>query len=199
MTPDNVSAVLTYWFGEQDPPTEVYRKRWFTGGEIVDTEIKTRFADLHAAVSKGRPESDFANAQTLLAAIIVIDQFSRNLYRGSAQAFAWDTMAQQWSLSGWEQGIFTSLTASQQAFAMMPLMHSEALTLHERGLAILEALNNIQPETDTIITGFYSSAQEHHDIIAQFGRFPHRNKVLGRESTIAEVAYLNDGAKRFGQ
>ena len=192
-------AILQYWFGDQEPPADAVRKRWFSGGDEVDADIKARFSAVHTQIREGLAEQVLANPESRLAGIIVIDQFSRNLYRGSAQAFAWDSLAQQWALFGWDNHLFDSLSPCQQAFSAMPLMHSEDLTLHRRSLAIFQEINSRLPDTDTIITGFYSSAMQHHDIIAQFGRYPHRNSVLGRESTTAERAYLTDGAKRFGQ
>jgi uncharacterized protein (DUF924 family) len=194
-------AVLTYWFGEeeQEEPPKSLLKRWFAGGEEVDKEIKNQFDALHQELRSGLPKPWKGNAKATLAAIIVIDQFSRNLFRRSGEAFTWDPLACDWSLSGWESGLFNTLTPTQQAFSLMPLMHSENLSNHIACMSHFEQLLAANPSSDTILTGFCSSAQEHHDIIAMFGRYPHRNSVLNRSSTPAEAEYLQNGAKRFGQ
>ena len=199
MNAQTAGEVLRFWFGEAIPPAAEFRKQWFQGGPALDANIKARFGDFHAQLRSGLSDAAMADPLILLSAIIVIDQFSRNMFRQSAQAFAWDALAQNWALHGLHNGLFAQLSAIQQAFAVMPLMHSEDILMHQQVVAFFAALCEQQPETDTIITGFYSSARQHHDIIAQFGRYPHRNAVLGRESTVAEMAYLNDGAKRFGQ
>ena len=199
MTPETANDVLSFWFGDEHPPSERYQKRWFGGGEALDRDITNRFGELHAQLSNGLSPSALTDPHQLLSAIIVIDQFGRNIYRRSALAFSWDQLAQQWAQYGLQNGYFENLSAYYQAFAAMPLMHSEDLSLHQQAIRFYTQLKKSQPDTDTIITGFYSSALQHHDIIAQFGRYPHRNAVLGRESTPAEIAYLNDGAKRFGQ
>lgn len=191
-------TVLDYWFGSEQPPSKATTRRWFSGGAETDREIEQRFSQLHERLSQGYPEAWPQTGEALLAAIIVIDQFSRNLYRGQANAFSWDELAVQWSQQGWRSGLFERLSLAQQGFSLLPLVHSESLTLHEKAITELSRLQQ-QAGNDTIITGFLSSALTHRDIIQSFGRYPHRNKVLGRESTAAEKSYLADGAQRFGQ
>jgi len=193
------SEVLDYWFGPNEPPESSYRKRWFSGGAAIDTEIEGKFSTLHEQITSGQHSSWQSNAEGLVAAIIVVDQFSRNLYRNSPKAFEWDDLAIKWSLNGWESGLFDTLSISYQAFTILPLVHSEDLQLHKKAMELLNSVKSITPKSDTIITGFYSSAVEHHDIIVRFGRYPHRNAVLGRASTELEQHYLQAGAKRFGQ
>lgn len=192
------TQVLDYWIGDQTPPDPERRKRWFQSTDDIDEEIAQRFAQTHSRLQNGYPGDWPDSSEGRLAAIIVIDQFSRNLYRGQAEAFAWDELAANWSLGGLERGLFTHLSEAEQGFAVLPLVHSESLTLHDRALSFLETIQH-QANTDGIITGFLSSAREHRDIIAQFGRYPHRNAVLNRPSTPEESAYLAQGAKRFGQ
>ncbi len=190
--------VLEYWFGSADPPSELYRTRWFAGGLETDTEISERFADLHSELSGGFPQNWPQTGEAILAAIIVIDQFSRNLYRGSAKAFGWDHLSLSWALEGWGNDRFTGLTACQQAFSLLPLIHSESIDHHDLVIPRLEKLSS-GADQDSILTGFLSSAQEHRVIIQQFGRYPHRNAILNRTSTAAELEYLNAGGNRFGQ
>lgn len=199
MSATAVQDVLHYWFGPGEAPDEEHRKRWFQGGDDIDQDIKTRFAGLHQQLQTSLPDDWPTDAEGLLAAILVIDQFSRNLYRRQAQAFAWDNLARDWSLQGWQRGLFDTRLPHEQGFALLPLVHSEDLQDHDTALAIFERLKDQGPETDTIITAFYSSALEHRAIIAEFGRYPHRNAVLNRPSTDAEHQYLAGKAKRFGQ
>ncbi|WP_196159143.1 DUF924 family protein [Reinekea sp. G2M2-21] len=192
--------VLDYWFGEQAIPDDSQKKKWFSGGDSVDQEIRQRFGHLHHQLTTvGIPEDWPETGPAILAAIIVIDQFSRNLFRGKREAFAWDPSALSWADAGWQQGIFASLPACQQAFAVLPLVHSEDLAAQDRALKLLEGIKAEVSGADAIITGFYSSAQQHRDIISRFGRYPHRNEVLGRSSTEAERHFLLAGAQRFGQ
>lgn len=191
--------VLEYWFGPDQTPGKEYRQRWFSGGAETDREIQQRFGELHAYLTQAFPAEWPVHGDSLLAGILVLDQFSRNLYRGKPAAFAWDDRAVEWSLQGWEQDLFTPLAPARQAFSIMPLMHSESLTLHDQAIARLVNLQQQQQQSDTIITGFLSSAHEHRDIIARYGRYPHRNTVLGRSSSQDEKRFLADGAKRFGQ
>jgi uncharacterized protein (DUF924 family) len=199
MNQAQVDDVLDYWFGESRTPDQTYFKRWFSGGDAVDTEIQEQFADIHRTLQDGLPQTWQDSSEGWLAAILVIDQFSRNLFRKQPEAFAWDNLAQTWAKEGWSKGLFRSMPLEQQAFSLMPFMHSESLELHKLGLQHFEEIMADAQSTDTIITGFYSSALEHRDIIASFGRYPHRNAVLGRDSTPEELAYLNTDGKRFGQ
>lgn len=192
-------GVIDYWFGAEDPPPPSYLKRWFSGGDAADKEIQTKFKSTHDAVISGDCEHWLADPIGRLAAIIVIDQFSRNLFRGKADAFAWDHLAQHWSIVGWQEKLFESLTPSQKMFAAMPLVHSENLLSQDYALAISERALENAAQPNEILSSFHSSVHEHRDIILQFGRYPHRNDVLGRTSTRAEGKYLAAGAKRFGQ
>ena len=194
----NPEAVLDYWFGQNDPPEEIYRKRWFSGEKDVDNEIRSNFLTLHQQLRSGLPEEWKDNARAVLASIIVLDQFSRNLFRGTATAFSWDPLAVDWAQQGLIDNLFKELTYSQQAFTLLPLIHSESLTLHDQAISHYERLVSAAHQ-DPILTGFLSSAKEHRAIIKHFGRYPHRNAVLNRASTQTELEYLNSGGRRFGQ
>lgn len=197
--PNAWQAVLDFWFGPDNQPSQEAIKRWFSGGKEIDSLIRTHFLPIHTKLTNGSADFSPTSPEETLAAIIVIDQFSRNLYRNSPDAFKWDSLAIEWSLQGWSSGLFSQLPVSHQAFSIMPLVHSEDIELHEKALTLFTQLNTKPSNPDTILTGFYSSALEHHDIIKRFGRYPHRNKTLGRASTDAETNYLNTGANRFGQ
>jgi uncharacterized protein (DUF924 family) len=189
--------VLDFWF-PSSTLSEQDLKRWFSGGEEQDIEIQNLFLTLHKQLRKGLPQNWPANSDNVLAAIIVIDQFSRNLFRGSAQAFEWDSVAIELAQFGWDQDLFQNRAFAQQAFSLLPFVHSEQLDLHEQANVKFEELAN-KSNQDPILTGFLSSAKEHRAIIETFGRYPHRNEVLSRASTPAEIEYLESGAKRFGQ
>lgn len=199
MTQQIWNEVLDYWFGDREISDQERQKRWFMASDEVDTDIRSRFLVLHSKLTNGSIEFDAFNGEERLSAIIVIDQFSRNLYRRSATAFAWDHLACEWCLQGWEGHQFDDMTPAQKGFSLLPLVHSENLEFHDRAIQLLQQLKENSRDQDSIITGFYSSATEHRDIIQRFGRYPHRNEVLNRPSTEAELLYLQDGAKRFGQ
>ena len=191
-----IDDVLQFWFANP-AANEADRQRWFNGGGALDEEIRQRFLRVHEQLRNGLPAEWPANSEGLLAAIIVIDQFSRNLFRGTAQAFAWDSLAIGWATTGWDRGWFAALPEAQQCFSLLPFVHSEQLALHDIALEQLTRLSN--DSQDPILTGFLSSAIEHRAIIADFGRYPHRNDALQRNSSPAEVQYLASGPQRFGQ
>jgi uncharacterized protein (DUF924 family) len=122
-----------------------------------------------------------------------------NSVRGKAKAFAWDALSVRWVQQGWKTDLFETLTPIQQAFSLLPLIHSENLPLHDLAIKHYEQLTTLLKDQDSILTAFLSSAKEHRAIIKLFGRYPHRNAVLNRVSTTAEDEYLNSGGARFGQ
>lgn len=189
-------SVLDFWFGSDEPPADEYKKMWFTGGIGTDQTIINMFSELHDRLVSSQLAP--TNAISTVAAIILIDQFSRNIYRGKPKAFAWDAMALNWASDGWQKGLFDHLPVSHQLFSLMPLMHCEILEEHDRVDKLFLNLMEKHPSYD-LLNGFYSSAQQHRDIIKQFGRYPHRNEVLERDNTAEENVYLSGDAKRFGQ
>lgn len=197
-----VRAILDYWFGEALESEDALAQQaalWFSGGEEIDKAIEVQFGELFERLADLDAE-DFNDSESLLAAVIVLDQFSRNCFRGHAQAFAYDVyalnlldyaLAQKWDVE---------LHALQRGFLYMPLQHIESIDGQRLGVQLFEVLAEQAPESCAgFIRGNAEYAKEHHDIIAEFGRFPHRNQVLGRANTEAEARYLAAGAKRFGQ
>jgi len=191
--------ILDFWFGDQEPPEPAFRKRWFSGGAEVDQHIAERFGDLHQRAIDGELDAWLLHPQGRLALILLIDQFSRNLYRGRADAFNWDPLAQQWTLQALDNDHYDSLAASGRMFCLMPLMHAEDLALHDRLSQAIEQLCTEFPQQLDFLEGMRKSAIEHRDIIVRFGRYPHRNAALGRAPTADEVNYLAGDAARFGQ
>ncbi len=179
MEPD---AVLNFWFDELRPA------QWFRSTPKIDQRIRDRFGDLHEAARvcelaawRGRPEGR-------LAEIIVLDQFSRQIHRASALAFACDPLALALAQTAVQAGEDLRLTVDQRAFLYMPYMHSESRRIHEEAVRLFGA-----PGLERSLT----SEVAHKAIIDRFGRFPHRNAVLGRTSTAEERAFLERPGSGF--
>ncbi|USD38405.1 MULTISPECIES: DUF924 family protein [Ferrimonas] len=201
MNPE-ISQVLFFWFGELEAglPKQPKGKLWFGAGEVIDEEIRTHFGDLHARALQGELDHWAEEPRGRLALIILLDQFSRNLYRGSSLAFAGDEMALALCKSGIEAGQDRALALSEKQFFYMPLQHSESLQDQTDGVALLTAMcEGLEGVALQEAQGTLKFQQLHRDIIERFGRFPHRNRVLKRQNTAAESLYLADGGPRFGQ
>jgi uncharacterized protein (DUF924 family) len=162
--------VLAFWF------SAAQSSRWYAKDDKFDAEIRQRFLSTYDAANSGTLDEWCDIPKSLLALIILLDQFPRNMFRGSPRAFASDARAVSLTKEGIKRGFDRSLTGPQLDFFYMPLMHSEALSDHD---LLLEQGH-----------GDNRYAQEHREIIARFGRFPHRNQTLGRESTVEEALYL---------
>jgi uncharacterized protein (DUF924 family) len=198
-TPDEV---LDFWLGdglEKDWPTQHLGKRWFGGGAELDEDIKTRFgAAVTAALAGGLRDWERTPLHRL-ALVILLDQFNRNIFRGTAQAFAGDARAQQLTLQALAAGEDRQLPWVGRVFLYMPLMHAESPALQDEGVARFTRLRADVPEAlKQRLQGHLDYAHEHQAIIARFGRFPYRNAVLGRADTPEEEDFLREGP-RFGQ
>ncbi len=176
---DAAQAVVDFWF------EEVGRDCWFAKSGSLDERIRTRFLALHNDVFATQARAWRDTPGHLLAAIIVLDQFSRNLYRGSAKAFAADPIALDLSRVGVERGWDAHMKPEQRQFLLMPLMHSEQPGDQQR--AMIEFAKLGDPEV-------LSFGKRHHEQIVRFGRFPGRNAALGRRTTAAEQDALDSGA-----
>lgn len=181
--PGWVKSVNEFWFEEMGP------ERWFEADQAVDSDIDDRFSTLHASLAKMEVDEIATDPATVLAAIIVLDQFSRNMYRKTAKAFAFDGKAIQLARRAVRNQFDQGLTEDQRKFLYMPFMHSENLDDQNRSVELFEKLGD---------ENSLKFAIEHRDIIERFGRFPYRNEVLGRESTEAEVSFT-EADSGFGQ
>jgi uncharacterized protein (DUF924 family) len=170
-------TVLAFW--RQAGPD-----RWFDRDEAFDASIRARFASLLRAAALGELDDWQATPEGALALTIVLDQFPRNLFRGSSNAFATDAKARAIAHHSLAHGFDQQVEEELRLFLYMPLAHSEELVDQERCLALVEALGWEEAT---------SSAREHRDIIARFGRFPHRNAALGRATTDEEQRFLDEG------
>lgn len=195
--------ILEFWFGTLEPdaiPDTYHRRRWFNADRGFDREIRRRFLSLLVLASEdGLPEW-LETPGGMLATILVLDQFSRNIHRGTGLAFAYDAKALQLSRRGVAQGADLALPAFQRAFFYMPFQHSEHLADHEDGVGLYEQLvATYRGNERELLNGFLESAREHAGIVRRFGRFPHRNRVLTRVNTPEETAYLAGDHASFGQ
>jgi uncharacterized protein (DUF924 family) len=173
--------VLRFWFVEHGPDD------WFGGKAEFDAALAAEFAETHARVARGEAWQWRATPAGRLAEIIVLDQFSRQLYRGSPKAFAQDAMALVLAQEMIGQGLDTAMSLFERMFILLPFMHSESIVIQAESMRLHEALGDEKG---------LDFATKHRDCVAKFGRYPFRNKALGRESTPDEVAYMEEVGKR---
>jgi uncharacterized protein (DUF924 family) len=195
--PDEIPAaaadVLSFWFGAPgDAGFGTARAEWFRRDAEFDAAIGTRFGRLHAELAAGGGRSWLDRARSALAYVIVLDQFSRNLYRDDPRAFAADPLALRAASDALFKGLDRELTLLERPFLYMPFMHSEALVDQDRCVSLFEELAREDPSSQNL-----SYALRHREIVARFGRFPHRNRVLGRETTPDEAAFLREPNSSF--
>jgi len=193
--------ILDYWFREYAAGDLAAKQdaRWFRGGESVDADIGQRFGHRVELALAGGFKDWESEPESRLALILLLDQFTRNIFRGTARAFAGDTRAVVLARRGQARGLFDSLPLIQQVFALMPLEHSELLSDQAACVAGMQRLLSLSPEGERPrFEGFLQHALEHKAIIERFGRFPHRNQLLARISTENERRFLQE-AKTYGQ
>lgn len=193
--------VLNFWFGELcedgtvDPET---KKRWFKKSKAFDEEIRDRFGELHRRAHGGELDDWTKDARGRLALVIVLDQFSRNLHRDTGDMYACDLQAARIAVHGMDCGHDVELPISYRVFLYMPFMHTEDLDLQERGVTAFERLADESPEpTRGTCKDYAKYARVHRDIVKQWGRFPHRNKLLQRDTTPDEAEFLTKPGSSF--
>ncbi len=199
MTPEDV---LAFWFGELDASgraDEAHRKQWFATDPVFDDACR-RFRELHEEIAGGGRRDWRTTDRGLLAAIVVLDQFSRNMFRGTAKAFAADPLAQELARAAVAAGVDRRAHYDERGFVYLPLTHAEDLDSQNEAVALFESwAAELSPSlADGALTQLRYAVM-HRDIVARFGRFPHRNKALGRASTPDEQAFLAESKARFGQ
>jgi uncharacterized protein (DUF924 family) len=188
--------VLSYWFpidfSNADPETRRRQgQRWMAGGPEVDREITERFGEVLERARRGELDHWADTARGRLALIVVLDQFSRNVYRGSPLSYAQDEKALRLAVEGIELGMDRELGAMERMFFWLPLGHSEDLALHDLSVSHAEEEAANAPAHLRAGAEFgVSQAEAARDVIARFGRHPHRNEILGRDSTPEEIEYL---------
>ncbi len=190
--------ILNHWFAGIDAKGNVpeeQRMRWWKKDPDYDTWLREHFTqDLEKAVN-GEFDACLSSGQGRLALIILCDQFSRQIYRDRPQAFIYDELARSWALQGIAAGEDQQLFPVQRVFFYMPLEHAENLKLQDQCVALFEKL--YAENKDDLYKGFLDYAIAHRDVIARFNRFPHRNKILNRESSAEEIEFLKQPNSSF--
>lgn len=171
------AEILSFWFEELDP------KDWWAKSDAIDDQIRERFLELWEEQKPKTADDFLTSPENALAAVILFDQFPRNMFRDSADAFSTDHLAQQIAEKAVDLELDAQLPEDQRAFLYMPFMHAEDIQLQNRSVTLFTKLGSNQ-----------KFANEHRDVIAKFGRFPHRNEILGRQSRDEEQAAIDAGA-----
>ncbi len=186
------AEVLAFWFGERARPL------WFEKDEAFDVEIRAGFGAAHRDAAAGRLAAWEKTPDGAVALVILLDQFSRNIHRGTPRAFACDQAAREVADRAIACGFERQLTFDQRVFLYLPFEHSEDLADQRRCVALFRGL--AESQTGALRDqgfGYVGYAERHAEIIERFGRFPHRNQVLGRETTPAEDAFLREPNSSF--
>lgn len=193
------ATVLGFWFGGSAASPEVLQTHaplWFKGGEAFDRLLTAQFQPLLETLSAGPLARDWAarGPRERLAAIIVLDQMSRNIFRGSPRAFAQDMLALHLCKEGLDAGEDRTLSEAERVFFYLPLEHSEVMADQQKSVALfIQLAEEARDAFGDFARNTLDYARQHLDVIAEFGRFPHRNAAVGRESTEAEKEWLAEG------
>lgn len=197
---DAARSVLDYWFGDAASSSAALDERmrfWF--GSAHDAEIREKFGELARRAAEGELSAWADSPRRRLALILLLDQMPRNLHRGTVDAFAQDDKALALALSGMQVGADAALSPIERMFFYMPLQHAESREVQDESVAAFRRLAGEAPEDmRSAFDAAVKFAELHREIIERFGRFPHRNRVLGRESTREELDHLQS-ADTFGQ
>ncbi len=185
------AEVLLFWFGGPGERGKA-QKRWFEKSDAFDRQTRERFLELYEAAAAGHLVRWQEQPHDCLALIVLLDQFPRNMFRGTPRAFAADALALEAARHALAQGHDKVLLPVERLFTYLPFEHSETLEDQERACELMQPLEAFR-ETE----GVYRYAVAHRDIIRRFGRFPHRNAILGRPSTPEELAFLKQPGSSF--
>ena len=195
---------VAFWFGDlSSEGSSTQTQRWFTKDVAFDGEILERFGPVLERAKTGELDSWGSEPRQALALVILVDKLARNAYRGTAEAFAQDPRGLRVCLDGQARGLDRALTFLQRYVFVMPMMHSEDREIQRRGVLAFHALSDeakaaSEPETvQAMLRSAHEYAGRHAAIIERFGRFPHRNAILGRASTDEEVAFLAQPGSSF--
>lgn len=177
----DAQRVLDFWFVQNGP------KQWWAGGGAFDVAVRLQFADVLKAAERCETAAWRRHPRGRVAELVVLDQFSRQLYRRSGRAFANDALALGLAQEALAMGIKALVSDDEYKFVLMPFMHSESLVIHEEAMVLYSAL-----DTDT-----FDFEKRHRDVLLQFGRYPKRNAALGRVSTVQELEYIKQNDSMF--
>ena len=193
---DPVEAVLHFWFGDPKAPKGEYghqRRCWFQKDSDFDETIRRKFWTIFEQAAAGQLYPWQDQPRSCLALVVLLDQFPRNLFRGDPRSFATDSQALEISEHALARQYDQQVLPVERLFFYLPLEHSENLAHQHRSVALFEVLARHSPEFKSTLDYAY----RHRDVIAQYDRFPHRNAILGRESTVDEAAFLKQPGSRF--
>jgi uncharacterized protein (DUF924 family) len=197
-TPD---AVLDFWFGAPGSAAEVaarQRTLWFAKSAANDQIVAERFAETLVAAGRGELDDWAATPRGRLALIVVLDQFPHHIHRDHGQSFAYDALSLALAMEMIERGEDAHVTPIERVFVYLPLEHAESMAMQDRSVALYETLAHEAAAAERqLFDGFLDYARKHRDVVARFGRFPHRNELLGRPSTTEEIEFLKQPGSRF--
>jgi uncharacterized protein (DUF924 family) len=201
MQAETPASILAFWFGDEPARAATNpdcARLWWSRQPAVDEAMRLRFGGLVQQAGSGALNAWAATPEGRLALILLADQFTRNIHRGTPAAFALDPLARGWALEGIDNGAFAALLPIQRLFTLMPLEHAESLPLQDRCVGLMTALRDSVGEAERqSFDGFVDYAERHREVIRRFGRFPHRNAILGRASTPEETAFLQTPGSSF--
>lgn len=198
MPTDRADDIIAYWFGDPPRPPAKSCQLWFSASPQTDAEVAARFGSDMKRAAAGRYDSWAATPQGRLALIVMLDQFPRHIHRGSPAAFDLDHEALGVCFDGLASGDDRHLTMLERVVFYLPLEHAEDLSLQARSVTLYrELLEAARPEHQQAYGMIFDYAVRHRDIIARFGRFPHRNAILGRASTLEELEFLQQPGSSF--
>ncbi|MDI3323510.1 DUF924 family protein [Pontibacterium granulatum] len=197
-----VEEILQFWFGEMADgfPTSDRTALWWGASDETDQLIGELFGALVRQALRGELAAWSESPRARLALIILLDQFTRSIFRSTPEAFSGDGQALALCQSGMERGHDQALEYAERQFFYMPLEHAEDLAVQDESIRCFEnLLMEVPPHKKVVAQGSLDFAHQHRDQIARFGRFPHRNRVLGRDSTTEELIFLNQSNHNWGQ
>jgi uncharacterized protein (DUF924 family) len=193
MTPD-AQQVLDFWFGRPgDAEYHRPREQWFRKDDAFDAQIRDRFGALIERALVGELQSWAAHPASAVAQILVLDQFTRNVYRGTARAFSGDVRALAAAQALVDSGADRAMPGVRRQFVYLPFEHSEELAMQDESMRLFTQLARDEPSLADLMTW----ADKHRVIVARFGRFPHRNAMLGRDSSTEEIEFLKQPGSGF--
>ena len=191
---ESARSIIEFWFGNGSGDAAIataQARLWWVKNPANDAHIRTRFAEVTAAAARGALNAWTRQPTGLLALLLLTDQFPRNMFRNTPAAFAHDHLAQQWASDALALGIDQRLRPIERVFLYLPFEHAESEPLQARSVALFTQLFQDVPADDVeVFRGFLVYALRHRSVITRFGRFPHRNAILGRPSTAEELDFL---------
>lgn len=201
---DTPATIHAFWFGpaaDADAEAAIIERQsalWWRKQPAVDAEIRARFAPLVGRAAGGELDAWLGGTRGRLALVLLTDQFPRNIWRGEAAAFAFDVLALRWAKEALARGLDAGLRPIERVFLYLPLEHSENLADQREAVRRFDALATaVEPALRTAFAGYLDYARRHLEIIERFGRFPHRNAALGRETSPEEAEFLRQPGSRF--